>query len=340
MKELTKDNRIVFFMRNKNAGYSMHRVFGPVIDTVRNCLDSQGVASADAPCFRADPLSIVRNILWAYRHRSKDGINHVTGDCHYLLLGLIGCKKVLTIHDLVTLQQHGNKIKKWLLRKLWFELPLKKADAVTCISDKTRLELLKEFDISPDKITVVHNPIDATYIFRQKSFNDVCPRILHVGTGWNKNLERVIPALEGIPCVLVIIGQLTTNHLNLLEKHQIYYENKVGISNEQMFQEYVDCDIVSFPSLFEGFGMPIIEGQAIGRPVVTSILNPMKEIAGDGAAFVSPQDVESIRQTFMQVIENAEFRKQLVYAGLQNVGRFKVEEIAKQYLNVYRRIRK
>lgn len=334
MKELIKDNSITYFFRNKKAGYSMHRVFIPIVHAVWNKC-GRNVSKSEVPSHRADPISIMRNILWVYRHRNKCGINHVTGDAHYLILGLIGCRTVLTIHDLVTLKIPGNIIKRWILRKLWFEMPLKKADVVTCISDKTRQELLKEFDISSEKIIVVHNPVDSTYRFHTKKFNTSNPRILHIGTGWNKNLERVIQALHGIPCVLVIIGKLTEDNLNLLEKLQINYENKVGISDEQMLQEYIDCDIVSFPSIFEGFGMPIIEGQAIGRPVVTSDREPMTEVAGDGAVLVNPEAVDSIRQGFIKIITDETFRDDIVKRGLLNVKHYSVDEITRQYCEVY-----
>lgn len=335
MKELIKDNSITYFFRNKKAGYSMHRVFIPIVHAMWNEYGCSNVCKLEAPSHRASIASILRNVLWAYRHRNKYGINHVTGDVHYLILGLIGCRTVLTIHDMVTLRIPGNKIKRWILRKLWFEMPLKKADVVTCISEKTRQELSKEFDISSERITVIHNPVDSTYRFHTKPFNTDNPRILHIGTGWNKNLERVILALHGIPCVLVIIGKLTEDNLNLLDKHQINYENKVGISDEQMLQEYIDCDIVSFPSIFEGFGMPIIEGQAIGRPVVTSDREPMTEVAGDGAVLVNPEAVDSIRQGFIKIITDETFRDDIVKRGLLNVKHYSVDEITRQYCEVY-----
>ncbi len=120
-----------------------------------------------------------------------------------------------------------------------------------------------------------------------------------------------------------------------MDKHQINYENKVGISDEQMLQEYIDCDIVSFPSIFEGFGMPIIEGQAIGRPVVTSRLEPMMEIAGDGASFVDPYDVGSIRQGFLELINNKSYREDIVEKGIKNVEQYGVKKITEQYCEVY-----
>ena len=65
-----------------------------------------------------------------------------------------------------------------------------------------------------------------------------------------------------------------------------------------MIQEYKDADLISFPSTFEGFGMPIIEGQAVGRPVITSNIEPMVSVAADAAILVDPFNIESIRECF------------------------------------------
>ncbi len=338
MKESIRIRSITYFFRNRKSGYSMHRVFMPIVSALQDYCKNDEIHHIDALCHRADPISVFRNILYAFRHRNTRGINHVTGDCHYLILGLVGCKKVLTIHDLVTLQLSGNKFKRWFLRKMWFELPLKKADIITCISEKTRQEVLREFDVNPEKVLVVHNAVDSAYRYAPRSFNETCPRILHIGTGWNKNLEGVILALRGIRCVLVIVGCLTDGQRELLCEGGIKYENRVGISDEQMLQEYIDCDIVSFPSLFEGFGMPIIEGQAIGRPVITSDLEPMTEVAGDGAVFVNPRDVASIRRGVLKVISDESVRDDVVLRGLQNAKRYDVDVITRRYGEVYDRL--
>ena len=82
---------------------------------------------------------------------------------------------------------------------------------------------------------------------------------------------------------------------DMLRFYSIRYVYKCDLSNQEILDEYMNCDIVSFPSLYEGFGMPIIEGQAVGRVVFTSDLEPMKEIAGDAALLVDPYSIESIR---------------------------------------------
>ena len=110
------------------------------------------------------------------------------------------------------------------------------------------------------------------------------------------------------------------------------------LTDEQMADEYRRADMVSFASLAEGFGMPIIEGQATGRVVVTSALPPMNEVAGGGAVLVDPLSVESIRHGFLAAMRDAELRRRLIAIGRANVERFSAETIAAQYVALYRRV--
>ena len=263
----------------------------------------------------------------------------MTGDLHYLALALPARNTVLTIHDLVTLRLGGNPIKKYLWRKLWFDWPLRRVGRITCISETTKAELLSAFPwLNPSKVFTVHNPIDPLFTPAPKVFDEHCPTILHIGTGWNKNLERVALALKGINCKLIIVGALSDAAKQQLQEHGVSYENKVNISDDELLDCYRQCDLVSFPSIFEGFGMPIIEAQATGRAVVTSLLTPMCEIAGKGACLVDPTSVENIHAAFCNVITNPRFRENCIAQGLQNVQRFNVERIVTQYQEIYQGI--
>ena len=249
----------------------MHRVFSPIVQA----LGPKCAIGISAPDYRALPWSILRNLWWAYKNRNRRGINHITGDLHYLALALPARNTVLTIHDLVTLRLGGNPIKKYLWRKLWFDWPLRRVGRITCISETTKAELLSAFPwLNPSKVFTVHNPIDPLFTPAPKVFDEHCPTILHIGTGWNKNLERVALALKGINCKLLIVGALSDAAKQQLQEHGVSYENKVNISDDELLDCYRQCDLVSFPSIFEGFGMPIIEAQATGRAVVTFPSNP------------------------------------------------------------------
>jgi glycosyltransferase involved in cell wall biosynthesis len=324
--------KVKLFLRNKKSGFSMHKVFAPLARRLPNS------SLVEIPCHRADIVSVIVNIIYTLTHRSKSGINHVTGDAHYLVLGLIGCKNVLTVHDLVLLTHTKNSIKRAVFKRLWFTLPIKYATKITCISNATKKSLLANFNVSPSKVSTIYNPVDDIFHFEPKEFNAACPRILHIGTAWNKNLELVIKALNGISCVLVVVGQLDDAMKRVLMEHSIRYENLCGISDEEMYEEYKHCDIISFPSVYEGFGMPIIEGQVVGRVVLTSNIEPMTEVGGEAAVYVDPYSVESIRSGFEDIISDGNLRAQLICKGVANSKRFSPDTIAKQYLKLYKSI--
>lgn len=333
MHDKTNNNQhITFFFRNKKAGFSMHRVFSPIVQA----LGPKRAIGISAPDYRALPWSILRNLWWAFKNRNRKGINHITGDLHYLALALPARNTVLTIHDLVTLRLGGNPIKKYLWRKLWFDWPLRRVGRITCISETTKAELLSAFPwLNPSKVFTVHNPIDPLFTPAPKVFDEHCPTILHIGTGWNKNLERVTLALKGISCKLLIVGALSDAAKQLLEENGVRYDNRVNISDDELLDCYRQCHLVSFPSIFEGFGMPIIEAQATGCAVITSNINPMKEIAADGACLVNPLSVESLNEAFRKLVEDEAYRDSLVKKGFVNAERFSLGHIVSQYLQVY-----
>jgi glycosyltransferase involved in cell wall biosynthesis len=126
----------------------------------------------------------------------------------------------------------------------------------------------------------------------------------------------------------------------LLESSRVDFENSVNITDAETVEAYGRADLVVFVSLAEGFGMPIIEAQAVGRPVIVSNLSPMKEVAGLGALTVDPFDIEAIRTTIRTVIEDGQVRHRIIAAGLKNVKRFNAEVVARQYALLYQSIAK
>ena len=107
------------------------------------------------------------------------------------------------------------------------------------------------------------------------------------------------------------------------------------MGNKEVFEHYVNCDIVCFPSLYEGFGMPIIEAQKVGRVVITSNLQPMCDVAGKGAILVNPYDYLDIRKAIIQVTQNAELRNRLIELGIKNTEKYSPETIADLYKQIY-----
>jgi glycosyltransferase involved in cell wall biosynthesis len=274
--------------------------------------------------------------LWAAR-RAQGDVNHVTGDVHYLTFLLDPERTVLTIADLVSLDRlHG--IRRWLLWLLWYWLPVRRSRFIVTISEATRAALLNSVRCDPARVTVIHCNVSEEFRPLPRPFNVRCPRILQVGTKPNKNLERVAAALEDVNCRLVIVGPLSEEQLVALRRHQIDYENCFGLSREELIAQYIAADMLIFASTFEGFGLPIVEAQAVGRPVVTSDLQSMPEVAGQAACFVDPFDVASIRAGVMKVIEDATYREQLIEKGYRNVERFRTASVAEHYAALYRKI--
>lgn len=316
--------------RKKNADYSIEKVFKPL----QPIFDKHFVVDdCYVPYYKVSLWAIISNIWFTFCKR-KD-INHITGVMHYCALLLPKKNTIITIHDL---NLPGTGIKRKILMWLFVRFPVSRAGYITCITEATKRELLKVCPKSVDKISVIYNPISPEYEYKRKEFDAANPRILHIGTRDNKNLERVILALKDIKCHLVIVGNLNHRQLSLLKSNGISYTNKFRLTDQEILDEYLSCDIVSFPSLYEGFGMPIIEGQAVGRPVLTSNRAPMNEVSGDAVVYVNPEDVNSIHNGFLKIINNEELRSSLVTKGLDNVKRFAASNIAEQYMALYNRI--
>lgn len=322
--------KVVFFHRNSSIGFSIERVFSTLIDELKKDLI---IKEFRMPRKGSMPWDVMINNLFTFNKRNNANIYHVSGHVHDVLLSLIGLKSVLTIHDLVFLDNVRNpfiKAYKWLF---WFYLPIKISNSVVCISNKTKENILKR--LKTRKLVVIHNPIDPMFYFSEKEFNSHKPIILHIGTGWNKNLTRTIQALENIPCHLRIIGHLGETQLRELEDSSLDFSNSIGLTDLEIQSEYLKCDIVNFPSIYEGFGMPIIEAHKTGRVVLTSNIEPLIEVSNNAAEMVDPYSVSSLKNGYQKIINDKNYRDNLIYQGQLNAERFSVQKIAKDYLNVY-----
>lgn len=275
------------------------------------------------------------NVVSAARHQGQ--VNHITGDVHYLTMGLSGGRTLLTIHDCVMLERLKG-VKREILRWFWYTIPIRQATLVSVISESTRTELLRHVDCDPSKIRVIPNCLIGNYSRSDKPFKIQNPIILQVGTSQNKNIERVAEAIAGLPCHFKIIGGLTPAQREALAKFNIEFSNIESASDAQLRDSYETCDLLVFASTYEGFGLPIIEANAIGRPVITSNLLSMPEVAGAAACFVDPFNPESIRAGIDRVIRDRSYRESILLSGFDNVKRFDPNVIARHYADLYQEL--
>lgn len=274
----------------------------------------------------------VYNIFEAYFRQGE--VNHLTGDVNFLVFGLKSSKTILSLHGtFYTNPPHSL----WLILFIWWYLPLKKIAYVTVVSNSLKEEIIKRFNCRVDKIHIIPNPVNPIFKQVSKVFSD-SPTILQVGVKPAKNIERLLEAIQDIDCNLHLVGTLNKRQLELLKKYQIKYKNSPLLTPIQMQNAYETADIVTLVSTYEGFGMPIIEANAVGRVVITGNVAAMPEVAGNAAHLVNPFDIEEIRKGILKLINDEDYRNQLIQNGFENAKRFELKTIANQYLELYKEV--
>ncbi len=322
--------KVLLIYRNHSIGYSIHRVFTVVQAELERHIE---VETLELPAKQYNLSGFKQNIC-AVKNAVREGnydIVHITGQDHYLIPFIRKTKVVVTVHDLGSIINHFKSAKGFLKYFMWVT-PLKFADLITCISSHSQKECIDWVGGIKNKCIVVYNPYAPEYIFSHKDAETI-PTILHIGTKPNKNLRNTTLALKDFPCHLRIIGKLSQKDIDELRKNNIDYSNAHSLTDEEIVEEYNRCDLVNFPSFYEGFGMPIIEAQATGRPIITSNIPPMPEVGGDGAVYVNPESPESILQGYHYAMQHY---NHLIEKGRENVKRFSAEKIAREYIQVYR----
>lgn len=327
-----KKINIVFIERKPNYFVSIEKVFR----LVEMGLDSSVFSASFQQLPYLNTLTgMLRNMI-GFRPEKTADVYHVTGQSYYIALVLPPEKTALTVHDIGFI--HSSKgLRRLILKKLLLDLPLRRMKYITAVSNATKEEIEANVDGVAGKIRVIENPLDDLFRASEKArFNSAEPNILQIGTSPNKNLERLIRAVFGMNCRLTIIGVPDPRDEALLRELKIKYVTKSTLSDDELRAEYAAADIVSFCSLHEGFGLPIIEAQAMRTPVITSDLSPMRDVAGEGGALlIDPNDAESITSGILQLIENEDLRRRLVANGLKNIERFEKSAIAAKYAELY-----
>lgn len=281
-------------------------------------------------------LSLWRNIINI--RRFKPDVYHVTGGENWIVNFLPTKKTVITVHDIGHYRSGLKGIKKVIFGLIWWRIPIQFTKVrITCISETTKKELIETFNIQSKRISVIPNCINERFA-RIEAIKPVKNKILFIGTKANKNLLRVAEALENIECQLSILGNPSTEQIEFLKKFNINYEIKNRLSNQEVIKEYNSAVLVMFPSLSEGFGLPIIEAQATNTPIITSNIEPMQSILGHDLSIVNPYSVESIKQMTIRILSDKKHAEKIVQLGNSNVVKYTTKNICNRYLNGYNNI--
>lgn len=317
--------KIVLVQRPSSSGFSLEAVYGAIHKELNQKIDID--------IFKLNKNNFFKDLLEL--RKMKADLYHVTGDVHYLTLFLPKSKSVLTIHDVGVYLYDLKGFKRWIYKIAWITLPIYFSEAIFFSSEvtKKRVQKITSFDKKPNFVAKLCSNLEFKNPECKRKAEK--PYILHVGTAANKNLLTVIESIEKIECKLLIVGELTESDCSYLKDKEIEFENFININKKELEGLYLKADLVTFPSLHEGFGLPIIEGQASQTPVITSNFSPMLEVAGKGAILINPLDVNAMTESINKVLSDLEFRRKLVKRGSNNAKLYSTEVVASNHLGYY-----
>jgi glycosyltransferase involved in cell wall biosynthesis len=324
--------QITFFFRKSSPCYhSIEKLFSEIITNL-----PENISKIHQSKYKS--IGIINRFRIAIDARKNQGqINHITGDIHFIALLLKKNKTILTIHDIGSTKT-GNIVRRLIIKFIWFYLPIKFVKKVTVISEFTKKELLKILKVNPEKIIVIPNCYPSVYKFEGTSLVEEKPVILQIGTKPNKNLERLIEAIEEIECKLIIVGELSEVQTKLLEKSKINYENHFNVPENEMVKLYQRCNLLAYISTYEGFGMPVVEANAVGRPVLASNIEPINSVAANAALLVNPYNIDEIKDGILKLINDKTFCNALISNGFENAKKYHPKKIINDYMAVYQSI--
>lgn len=257
------------------------------------------------------------------------------------------------IYDLQHVNQPQNFGKLYLVfLKSIIYMSAKRADAVLTLSGKSKRDILKHYNIGADRVDVTYLASDKASFSKKgadeiarvrKKYKLPASFVLYIASSLpHKNYERLLEAFKMVKernkeMKLVLIGARDYGHGVI--KNKI---DELGLAEDVVFLGwlpfedipviYSAADLFVFPSLHEGFGIPVLEAMACGVPVVCSKIEPLDEVAGDAARFVDPLSAGSIAEGMLDVLGGRDLRERLVRDGLRRAAQFSWEKTAKETL--------
>ncbi len=272
---------------------------------------------------------------------------------------------VVTIHDLIHTLFPGKK-KSRFLHRLFYGLVIrstvKHSYFTIAVSENTKQDLVKILHADPNKIAVTYEAVDPQYreISDHKIIADLKakyhiakPFLLYIGNWrYHKNVQGLVAAFNliksryKIDCQLIVTGEIGKPEQEEAEAaiQNSPYRNDIilpgFVPEEELPLFYSAATIFTFPSFYEGFGLPPLEAMACGTPVVSSNTSSMPEILGDAAVYFDPDDANNMAEQIIKVLQDQNLQKQMRLKGIERVKRYSWKCMAKETLDIYRKIKR
>ena len=285
----------------------------------------------------------------------KDGVEVFHGLSHEIPRKnkLSKIKYVVTIHDLIFLRfpENYNRIDREIYKKK-VEYACTTADKIIAISEQTKRDLMEFLKVPSHKIEVIYQSCAASfhhisdYRYRhlvQKKYNLPENYILYVGTiEKRKNLATLVEAIgkSNTKLPLVAIGKqtdYTKEVMDMIDKYKL--GNQVALLQNVSFLDlpsiYQSANLFVYPSLFEGFGIPVLEALYSKIPVIAAIGSCLEEVGGPNSIYVDPKNSDELAQQIDRVIENGELQLEMKEKGFEYAQNFTSQKQAKAVLEVY-----
>jgi len=308
---------------------------------------------------KADYYSVAEQtkLLWLFQ-KTKPDLVHFTNFNHPLLYR---GKCVFTIHDLILsfFPPRVSVVKK-LAYKITLKSAIKKADKIIAVSQNTKKDLQRIFQLKGNKIEVIYNGVSKPRKDQKNLKREILKKKYHIDQDYllyvgrfapHKNVHRLIEAFNlltkknKIDYQLVLVGPKDKEYSRLKKLVDQYKLNKrvifTGvISSKDLPLFYQNAYLFISPSLYEGFGLPILEAMSYGLPVVCSNASSIPEVAGNAALYFCPNNIRDIANKIQQALIDNRLRKDLIKKGQVQYKKFSWLKTAKETLKVYESILK
>ena len=275
----------------------------------------------------------------------------------YFLPPSLKCRSVLTVHDICF--EHFPEFftrSDNLRNRLMIPWSCRRADRIIAVSEATRRDLVEIYGLDPERISVIYEGAGEEYkpldreVCRERlrtAYHITEPFILYVGNLQpRKNLSRLLMAFgelktkDRIPHKLVIVGKKAWLYDGIFEtlrkqklEDQVVLTGYVGAEDLPLF--YNATAFLVYPSIYEGFGLPVIEAMACGAPVITSCGSSLEEIGGGAAILVDPYSVSSIASAVEKLATDSDLQEDLRRRSLANASRFSFRKMAEETQYAY-----